>query len=60
MAVRESKVKDQSWKEIVPKSCSNYKDYFALDMEKWTNKLYKNQKESYMYIPEMPNRPSGR
>ena len=28
---------------IVPKSCSNYKDCFALDVPKWAECLYKNQ-----------------
>ena len=45
---------------IVPKSCLDYNDYFALDVSKWAEKLYKNQEKSYLYVPEMPNKPSGR
>lgn len=55
-----SELKDKSWKEIVPKSCSNYEDCFALDVPKWKSTLYKNQTEKYMYAPVMPNKPSGR
>lgn len=55
-----TELKDQSWKSIVPKSCSNYEDHFALDVNKWANALYKNQKEAYIYVPVMPNKPSGR
>lgn len=43
---------------IVPSS--NYKDNFALDVSKWASVLYKGQTESYMYVPVMPNKPSGR
>lgn len=43
-----TELKDKSWKEIAPKSCSKYKDYFALDVSKWENILYRNQ------APEKP------
>lgn len=45
---------------IVPKSCSDYKDHFALDVPKWGEILYKPQTKSYLYEPVMPNKPSGR
>ena len=45
---------------IIPKSCSDYEDYFALDVAKWANKLYKAQDKDATYIPELPNKPSGR
>lgn len=43
-----TELKDKSWKEIAPKSCSNYDDYFALDVSKWKSALYQNQ------APEKP------
>lgn len=55
-----SELKDTSWKTIAPKSCSDYKDYFALDNPTWAAKLYKRVEDSYLYVPEMPNKPSGR
>lgn len=45
---------------IIPKSCSDYKDCFALDVPKWGVKLYKPQDKDATYIPELPNKPSGR
>lgn len=51
---------DQSWKTVAPKSCSNYKDYFALDVSKWAV-LYKDQKvKDSTYVLTVPNKPSGR
>ena len=55
-----TELKDQSFKNIAPKSCADYEDYFALDVPKWEKALYKVQTDSYLYIPAMPNKPSGR
>ena len=45
---------------IVPKSCSNFMDCFALDVPNWAECLYKKQEKSYLYVPAKPNKPSGR
>lgn len=55
-----SELKDNTYQSIVAKSCSDYKDYFALDVPKYAEKLYKPQTESYLYIPAIPNLPTGR
>lgn len=38
-----TQLNDRSWKSIVPESCSSYKDYFALDVQKLRDVLYKKQ-----------------
>lgn len=54
-------IKDlQEHKSIVAKSCSDYKDCYALDVKKWAEMFYKDQTKSYIYEPVMPNKPSGR
>ena len=55
-----TELKDQSFRHIVPKSCADYKDHFILDVPKWGKTIYKAQTSSYLYIPVMPNKPSGR
>lgn len=51
---------DQTYQSIIPTSCSDYKDCFALDVPKWATMLYKAQDKSYLYVPVMPNKPTGR
>ena len=55
-----NELKDKSWQSIAPKSCSDYKDYFTLDNEILASKIYKPVTQSQLYIPVMPNKPSGR
>lgn len=55
-----SDLKDQSFKSIVPKSCSDYEDYFVLDNKTLAEKIYCDSSKSNIYIPVMPNKPSGR
>lgn len=53
-------LKDNTYQSIISKSCSEYKDYFALDVPKWADILYKAQDKSYISENGMINKPSGR
>lgn len=40
------------------KSCSDYKDLYTLDIDKWQKLVYRPENKDTTYIPVLPNRPN--